>query len=818
MPSLDLRRGIVPALATAATLLSVSCGEGGGPAEPVTQPNRTPSATTALADLTISPGETATLDASGSFTDPDEDPLTYAAASSDVAVAMVAVTGSTVTVTGVARGTATVTVTARDPGGLEATQNLVVTVDSMTSPVTVTLAADHAAGREGGQALLGVLIDPAPPSAINVAYSLGSDDDPATADADTADYGAGKNMLEIAAGQTGIWLEIPIDDDTNIESTREIFTLTLDAPATGAGYVLGSETSATVTIEEGVCDRTPKVGYGIVQQARVDDCTDVDDSHLAAIRGLDLGRLAPGGPMDTLKGRDFVGLFALVRLDLNGNRLAGLPPDVFSELSRLTYLGLWNNELTSLPEDVFSGLTALDTLQLSANNLVQLPPRVFKDLSSLRSLGLASNELAELPASVFSDLSDLVSLSLHGNSLATLPAGLFAGLARLEILDLAHNQLETLPAGAFAGLERLVRLSLEVNRLVELPADGFAGLSNLKRLSFLRNQLHRLPVGVFSDLSSLESLDFAYNDLVELPEGALSGLFSLEDLDFSWNELAELPAGVFSDLTSLRSLNIIANDVARLPAEVLSPLSSLEYLTAWGNDFTELPAGVFSGLSNLVSLSLSSGKLATLPANVFAGLSRLESLYLGGNELTQLPVGLLSALTRLERLELGNNKLDELPAGVFSGLSQLKSLELSGNPGAPFALTLEPRRTDSDDLLAPSPATVAVVVAEGTPFAMDVHLAIVGGGLSQDTAKIATGDEASSEVTVTRSEGRQAATRIDVGRLPLVPEEITGITLKAGDSLLLFASGATGVTADASDRVRSSASEDAPPEPDDLPF
>lgn len=815
MLSLDLRRGVVRALGATATILAASCGDGGGPAEPVTQPNRTPSATAAFADLTIAPGETATLDASGSFTDPDGDPLAYAAASSNPAVVTVAVAGSTVTVTGVAGGTATVTVTARDPGGLEATRDFVVTVDFMTSVVTVTLAADRATGREGGKVLLGVLITPAPASAINVAYTLGPDDDPATADADTADYGAGKGTLDIATGLTGIWLEIPIEDDTDIESTRESFTLTLDAPVTGAGYVLGSATSATVTIEEGVCDRTPKVGYGILEQVRVDDCTDVDDSHLAAIHGLDLSRLAPGGLMGTLKSRDFSGLFALRRLDLNGNRLVRLPPDVFSRLSRLTYLAIWNNELTSLPEDVFSGLTALDTLHLSANDLVQLPPRVFEDLSSLKLLGLGGNELAELPANVFSDLSDLVLLSLHWNSLTTLPPGLFAGLGKLEILDLAHNQLEALPAGAFAGLERLVRLSLGENRLVELPADAFAGLSDLKSLEFIRNQLIRLPVGVFSDLSSLESLDFDYNNLVELPEGSLSGLVSLVDLDFSWNELTELPAGVFSDLTSLRSLNILANDVASLPAEVLSPLSSLEYLTAWGNDFTELPAGVFSGLSNLVSLSLSSGRLATLPANVFWGLSRLESLYLGGNELTQLPDGLFSELTRLELLELGYNQLTELPAGVFSGLSQLKSLELAGNPGAPFTLTLEPGRTDSEDLRAPSPGRVAVTVAEGTPFAMDVPLSIFGGGLSQDTVTIAAGDETSSEVAVTRSEGRQAATRIDVGRLPVVPDGITGITLKAGTSLLLFGSGATGATADASDRVLSSARVDTPPDPDD---
>ena len=55
------------------------------------------------------------------FRDPDGDALTYGAASSEPAVAMVTVSGSTVTVTPVAPGTATVTVTATDTGGSDTT-------------------------------------------------------------------------------------------------------------------------------------------------------------------------------------------------------------------------------------------------------------------------------------------------------------------------------------------------------------------------------------------------------------------------------------------------------------------------------------------------------------------------------------------------------------------------------------------------------------------------------------------------------------------------------------------------------------------------
>ncbi|WP_423929172.1 Ig-like domain-containing protein [Candidatus Palauibacter sp.] len=72
--------------------------------------------------------ESVTVQLSSYFDDPDAEALTYTAAVSQTRVATASVSGSSVTVTGMARGTATVTITARDAGGLEATQAFDVTV------------------------------------------------------------------------------------------------------------------------------------------------------------------------------------------------------------------------------------------------------------------------------------------------------------------------------------------------------------------------------------------------------------------------------------------------------------------------------------------------------------------------------------------------------------------------------------------------------------------------------------------------------------------------------------------------------------------
>ena len=92
--------------------------------------NQGPEAVGSIPDQTIPAGQTVTIDASQYFSDPDGDPLTYAATTTNVAFAAVSMSGSNLTIAGVAPGSATVTVTASDPGGLSVQQSAAVTVES----------------------------------------------------------------------------------------------------------------------------------------------------------------------------------------------------------------------------------------------------------------------------------------------------------------------------------------------------------------------------------------------------------------------------------------------------------------------------------------------------------------------------------------------------------------------------------------------------------------------------------------------------------------------------------------------------------------
>ena len=243
-----------------------------------------------------------------------------------------------------------------------------------------------------------------------------------------------------------------------------------------------------------VCDRTPQVRDAIVAAVPgVSDCSNVTETHLAAIRDLldlrdkNISALKPG---------DFEGLSSLQELRLESNQLRALPADIFSGLSSLRRLYLGNNQLTSLPPDVFSELTALHDLYLHNNQLTSLPVDLFAGLSSLRQINLHTNRLTNLPADIFSGLSSLTQLFLRNNKLTSLPADLFSGLSSLQYLYLDGNRLTSLLADLFSGLPSLTQLFLNKNQMSTLSVGMFRGLTASTQLWLQGNRVDPLPLTI----------------------------------------------------------------------------------------------------------------------------------------------------------------------------------------------------------------------------------------------------------------------------------------------------------------------------------
>ena len=105
----------------------------------VTVANRAPVVSDTIPAQTLHKGETAPVDLTRHFHDPDGDALEYVAGTTDNSVATGVVSGGRLTVKAGAIGEATITVTAADPGGLVAEQSFLVTVLNRAPVATETI-------------------------------------------------------------------------------------------------------------------------------------------------------------------------------------------------------------------------------------------------------------------------------------------------------------------------------------------------------------------------------------------------------------------------------------------------------------------------------------------------------------------------------------------------------------------------------------------------------------------------------------------------------------------------------------------------------
>ena len=105
----------------------------------VTVPDGAPAGPRPIPDIELFLNRRTTVTASAYFQDPDGDGLTYAAVSSNPAVATATASGDLVRLEALTRGATTIAVTARDYAGLEASLSFQVTVPNRPPSITATL-------------------------------------------------------------------------------------------------------------------------------------------------------------------------------------------------------------------------------------------------------------------------------------------------------------------------------------------------------------------------------------------------------------------------------------------------------------------------------------------------------------------------------------------------------------------------------------------------------------------------------------------------------------------------------------------------------
>ena len=230
-----------------------------------------------------------------------------------------------------------------------------------------------------------------------------------------------------------------------------------------------------IDVEDPLYGRTRQVQNAIVAAVPgVNAAKDVTETHLAAIRALDIGSKG----ITSLKSDDFDGLTALDSLILYSNKLRSLPSGIFDKLTALRGIALQHNKLRSLPSGIFDKLTSLRWLRLHDNDLSALPSGIFNKLTSLTSLDLNDNDLSALPSGIFNKLTSLTSLNLNDNDLSALPSGIFDELTALTHLHLSDNNINN--SSELEGLTSLEYLYLSGN-----PISDYGPLRKLRRVNFI---------------------------------------------------------------------------------------------------------------------------------------------------------------------------------------------------------------------------------------------------------------------------------------------------------------------------------------------
>ena len=557
-----------------------------------------------------------------------------------------------------------------------------------------------------------------------------------------------------------------VSDLTPLASLTSLTWLRLDGNSISDLTSLASLTNLT-TLELGdnsVSDLIPLAGLTNLTELRLENNNISDIAPLAGLTNLIRLYLNANSISDLTP---LTGLTNLATLWLGDNEISDLIP--LAELTHLTELRLENNSISDIaPLVENTGLGIGNWIDMRGNPLSDTS--INTHIPALQARGVISDgDGGETPVAIpDAKLHAAIANELGKASNAPITASEMATLSHLFALDSDIREL--------TGLEyaiNLTTLQLYNNRVSDLTP--LAGLTNLTELWLRNNSLSDLtPLAGLTNLTRLYLYNNNVSDLTPLV-----GLTNLTTLELSFNAVSDLtPLAGLTNLTTLQLYNSFVSD--------LTPLAGLTNLTAlhlYGNRISNSDLTHLAGLTNLTTLQLGFNGVSDLTP--LAGLTNLTNLEIEDNAITDLTP--LAGLTNLITLELGDNEIPELPIGMFAGFANLETLNLARNPGAPFAFTLELERMDAADQLAPSPADVAVQLAEGAPFEITVALSVHNGSASVASLTISAGDTASVPTHVTAISGSSTATHVVLDHAPQIPSGFTGIEVRTGSPLVLFA-------------------------------
>lgn len=397
----------------------------------------------------------------------------------------------------------------------------------------------------------------------------------------------------------------------------------------------------------------------------------------------------------------------LTYLNLANNELRSFRGDLFRSSTNVTVANQCQHR-PGLPRFLLPALVQLD---LSGNKLQDLSPEVGQlilcTMPNLNQLYLHHNRLAQL------NLNPLLSHPLgwpghlplveHITSMRSVVIH-----SKLDLLDISHNNLVSLvgwtmqddhkQAQRGASQTRIKSINLAHNRLARLldvvdlnaiDVDGFrqimdnnGGIFRKQTVGSGGNSTPNYQLKV-ANLQAPTLCDFVAraNSMGKSAQDQHEDDSLLNELIMNNNRLVTITSVDLSGKScqDIQILRLDRNQIATIHPEALRDLGHLEHLDLSENNLRALSNATFSKNTRLKMLNLSKNKIKQLDRDIFWNLLELEELLLNENELQEMPHNVLMQNDQLTIVDLSNNKLTHLEAHLFAHLKQLKLLNLDGN-------------------------------------------------------------------------------------------------------------------------------------------
>lgn len=247
-------------------------------------------------------------------------------------------------------------------------------------------------------------------------------------------------------------------------------------------------------------------------------------------------------------------------LYLNNNHIKDVVKSDFQSLPKLIHVYLDYNLITVIDLHAFEGNTKLLKLTLNGNKLAVAQNTPFLIVPSLGWIELANCSISDMPVNFFENMKDLEFIRLSNNKIEKLDHDLFAQLRKLRHLHLEGNRIKQIDPDIFKTNHNLKQLYLRSNPLANSNTSHLLRSSSLISLDISFCNITEIPDHFFSKLHNLMSLNLSGNSLKSFNMRAVPK--TLEVLDISRNSLRSVTVtpAMIRLLGSLKHLDLTNNN------------------------------------------------------------------------------------------------------------------------------------------------------------------------------------------------------------------------------------------------------------------